>query len=254
MSTNIKIMRFLALIAILSLIISYLVHLNMEMRFCVLNSLWISNNFLFTIFCGAFASVLIALLMEARQYTLNKVVAENQIFCDVTILFGQISIIKYTLLRIKEQPNEIISPEALTMPIQQCEQIINSLHNIDYHPLFKSNKLTENLEETNGIIAKSIAPFLFHAKFLQCAIHEDKILELQQTGKSINPTYSSYYCKLTIDKLFEDITPIANDLAACTQKIAKAVNLQDRFNQIYKDFTQYEENYEAPSLKKYLGI
>lgn len=254
MSANVKMLAFLVCIAIFTLIASYSVYLNMEFGFCALKSPWISNDLLFSIFSGAFASVVIASLMEIRQYTLNKVVAKNQIFRDVVILFGQLSVIKYTLLRIKEQPNNIITPEAFTMPISLCEQTKESLYNIDYHPIWKCDKLADNLKEIEALVVNRIAPFLFNAKFIQQAILQDKISDLQQTGKSTNPTYNSYYCKLTVDKLLEDVIPIVNDLTACSRKIARATNRQERFNQMYDDFTRYEENFEAPSLEKFLGL
>lgn len=254
MDSNIKIMRFLTIAAIVSLIITYVVHLNIELGFCMLNTPWVSNNLIFTIFSGAFASVIIALLLEIRQYSINKVGVENQIFYDATILYGQFSILKYTLLRMKEQPNNLISPDAIVIPISQCEQIIASLRNIDYHPIQKSNELAENLKEMDDLIANNIAPILFNAKFMQQAVIQDRILETKQTGRSINPTYNSYYCKQTIDKLLEDIIPVAEDLTSCVRKIAKSVNRQDKFEQIYKDFTRSEDNYKSPSLEEYLGI
>lgn len=253
MDSNIKIMRFLAITAIASFLITYMVHLNMEFRFLVLNTSWISNNLMFSIFSGAFASVVIALLLEIRQYKMNKVKEENQIFYDATILFSQFTILKYTLLRIKEQPNSIISSDAITMPVSQCEQIISSLHNVDYHSILKSDKLAMNLKEMNDMIGKNIAPFLFHAKFIQQAVIQDKILELQQTGKSTNPNYNSYFCKQTIDKLHEDIIPIVDDLTSCVRKIAQSVNRQDKLEHIIKDFTCFEDNYKTPSLEEYLA-
>lgn len=254
MSANVKMLAFLVCIAIFTLIASYFLYLNTQFGFCVLKSPWISNDLLFSIFSGAFASVVIAFLMEIRQYTLNKVIAKNQIFSNTVFIFGQLSVIQYTLLRIKEHPNNIITPDAFTMPISLCDQTIDSLHNIDYHPIWKCDKLAENLKEIDALIANSIAPFLFNTKLIQQAIIQDKILELQQMGKSTNPTYNSYYCKLTIDKLLEDIFPIVNELTACAQKIAKATDRQVRFKQIYKDFTQYEDNYEAPSLERFLEL
>lgn len=254
MDSNIKIMRFLTIAAIVSLIITYFVHLNIELRFCVCDSPWISNNLIFTIFSGAFASVIIALLLEVRQYNINKVRAENQIFYDATILFGQFTVLKYTLLRLKDQPNRLISPDAVVIPISQCEQIIASLRNIDYHPIQKSNEVAENVKELDDLIMNNINPILFNAKFMQQAVIQDRILETKQTGRAINPTYHSYYCKLTIDKLLEDIIPVAEDLTSCVRKIAKSVNRQDKFEQIYKDFTRSEDNYKSPSLEEYLGI
>lgn len=66
MDSNIKIMRFLTIAAIVSLIITYVAYLNVELRFCVLNSSLVSNNLIFTMFSGAFASIITALLLEIR--------------------------------------------------------------------------------------------------------------------------------------------------------------------------------------------
>lgn len=178
----------------------------------------------------------------------------NQIFNGATILYGQFTILKYTLLRMKEQPHSLISPDAVVISISQCEQIIATLRNIDYRPIQKSNELAKNLKEMENLIAKKIASILFNAKFMQQAVIQDRISEIEQTGRSINPTYNSYYCKQTIDKLLEDIIPVADDLTSCVRKIAKVVNRQDKFEQIDKDFTCFEDNYEAPSLEKYLGL
>lgn len=154
----------------------------------------------------------------------------------------------------KEQPNSSIPPDAIVISTSQCEQIIVSLRNIDYSPIQKSNELAKNLKELENLIEKCIAPTLFNAKFIQQAVIRDRIQEVKQTGESTNPTDNSYYCKLTIDKLLEEIIPAADDLTSCVQQIAKSVNRQDKFEQINKDFTRYEDNYEAPSLEGYLGL
>lgn len=254
MSTNIKIMRFLSIIAILSLILSYVIHLNMELGFCVLNTPWISNNFLFTILSGAFASVVIALLMEARQYTLNKEKARNQIFCEAINLMSQFYIIKDIFSKVKEQQGSIITPEAVISSASECERSIDTLHNIDYHPIRKSDKLLGNLEDMFRLIENQIAPTLFNSKFIQQAVLKDRILELEHTGKSTSPTYNSYYSKQIIDKLLEDIIPIFNDLTVCVQKIAKTENRQERFDNMFKKLKRFEDSQDVPSLEKFLGL
>lgn len=233
---------------------AYVIHLNMEMNICVLNSPWISNNFLFTILSGAFASVIIALLIEVRQYKLNKVIAKNQIFRDATLFYGQISIIKYTLLRIKEHPSNIISPDIIAMPVSMCNLYRDSLHGIDYSPFFRRDKLSRALKEMDYQMSNQITQFLLQAPIIQQAVIQDKIKVLEQTGNSVNPTYNSYYCKLTVDKLLENIIPIVDKLTSCMQNIADGVGQKERWKQIYKDFTHFEENYDAPSLEKYLGL
>lgn len=254
MSTNIKIIKFLSVIAILTIAITYVIHLNIEFGFFVLNTPWISNNFVFTIFSGAFASVVIALMMESRQYALNKVHAKNQIFGESILLLSHLYIVKDTLLRVKEQPNSTISPDVFICSVTQCEHYIDSLHNIDYHPIIKSDKFVGNLEELYGLIDNRIAPILLNSKLIQQAVLKDKLLELEKTGKSTNPTYNSYYSRLTTDKLLEDIIPIFEELKVRVQKIASTVNQQRRFVNIYKNLTRFEKSHDLPSLEKYLGL
>lgn len=254
MSTNIKIMRFLSIIAIISLILTYVIHLNMELGFCVFNIPWISNNFLFTILSGAFASVVIALLMEARQYTLNKEKARNQIFCEAINLMSQFYIIKDIFSKVKEQPDSIITTESVISSVSECERSIDTLHTIDYHPIIKSDKLLGNLDELFRLIENQIAPTLFNSRFIEQAVLKDKLLATEQTGISTNPTYNSYYSKQVIDKLLDDIVPIFNELIVCVQKIAKTNNRQEKFDNLYKKLTRYDDGNNTPSLEKFLGL
>lgn len=254
MSTNIKIMRFLSIIAIISLILSYVIHLNMELGFCVFNIPWISNNFLFTILSGAFASVVIALLMEARQYTINKEKARNQIFRESILLMSQFYIIKDIFSKANEQQGSIITPDAVISSVSECERSIDTLHNIDYHPIIKSDKLLGNLDELFRLIENRISPTLFNSRFIEQAFYKDKLSAAEQTGIAKSPTYNSYYSKQVIDKLLDDIIPIFNELTVCVQKIAKTEKRQEQYDNLYKKLTRYDDVHNAPSLEKFLGL
>lgn len=254
MSSNKTIIKFLCILAIVSLVLSYIVQLNIELGFCLPDSPWISNGFVFTVLTGVFASVVVALLLEIRQYQLNKAAAEVRIFYDSTILYAQLAIVKYTLLRIREHPKDIVSAESISMPSSICRQIKESLKNVDYSPIIKRNELRKYMLEYDEKISSRLDSFLFNASFIEQAIIKDKIEALKQKSLSVNPTYESYYTKLTVDKLLGDVTPIVDDFGMCMQKIAKAVDKTEKWNQIYKDFTHFEEGYVSPSLEKYLGL
>lgn len=254
MSSNKTIIRFLCILAIVSLVLSYIVQLNIELGFYLPDSPWISNDFVFTVLTGVFASVVVALLLEIRQYQLNKAASEAQVFYDSTILYAQLAVVKYTLLRIREHPKDIVSAESISMPASICQQIKESLKNVDYSPIIKRNELRKYLLEYDDKISSRLESFLFNASFMEQAIIKDKMDALLQKGRAGNPTYESYYTKLTVDKLIDDVAPIVDDFGVCMQKIAKAVDKTEKWNQIYKDFTQFEEGYESPSLEKYLGL
>lgn len=53
---------------------------------------------------------------------------------------------------------------------------------------------------------------------------------LKQTGQAGNPTYESYYTKLIVDKLIDDVVHIVDEFDRCMQKIAKAVDKTEKWN------------------------
>lgn len=118
----------------------------------------------------------------------------------------------------------------------------------------KRNELRKYMLEYDEMISARMDSSLFNASYIEQAIIKDKIEALKQKGLSGNPTYESYYTKLTVDKLIDDVAPMVDDFGLCMQKIAKAVGRTEKWNQIYKDFTRFEEGYESPSLEKYLGL
>lgn len=254
MSSNKTIIRFLCIFAIASLVLSYLVQLNMELGFCTSDSPWVSNNFVFTVLTGVFASVIVALLLEIRQYQLNKAVAEARIFYDSTILYAQVAVIKYDLLRIREHPSDILSPGVLSMPVSICRQIKESLKSVDYSPIMKRNEMRRYLLEYEELLSARMDSFLFNACFMDQAILKDRIEALQQTGLAGNTTYYSYYTNHVVDKLLDEVIPIVDDFGEYMKKIAETVGRNEKWNQINKDFTHFEEGYESPSLEKYLGL
>lgn len=72
MSVNIKIIKRLILLSFVFMAATYAVFLNMEGEYIILQSKWGSNNLLFAIFSGVFASILVVVLNETRQYLINK--------------------------------------------------------------------------------------------------------------------------------------------------------------------------------------
>lgn len=72
MSTSIKVIKFTSILSIIFLVITYLITVNIESRFISLNTIWISNNFLLTVFGGVFASTLVVLFCEINKYLIDK--------------------------------------------------------------------------------------------------------------------------------------------------------------------------------------
>ena len=83
MKTQIKVIRFVAIMSIVLAAITYLITVNIEVGFINLNTQWLSNNFLLTVCGGAFASMLVVLLCEIQKYFEIKKSTEAIIFKHV---------------------------------------------------------------------------------------------------------------------------------------------------------------------------
>lgn len=70
---------FLAILGFVFIGIAYAISVNMEIGIWSINSNYISNNFLFTCFSGAFASILVLLATEIYRFRQNQKVLLHEI-------------------------------------------------------------------------------------------------------------------------------------------------------------------------------
>lgn len=91
MSTNLKIIKFTAIVSGVSFLATFVICLNISYgRFDIK---WLSNEFLLTIFGGVFASTLVVLICETHKYFLNKTQAENAMYnCCTEMLASFLSL------------------------------------------------------------------------------------------------------------------------------------------------------------------
>lgn len=78
MSTNLKIIKFTAIVSGISFLATFVIRLNIS--YGCFDIKWLSNEFLLTIFGGVFASTLVVLICEIHKYLLNKTQAENVMY------------------------------------------------------------------------------------------------------------------------------------------------------------------------------
>lgn len=68
MRSSINSIKFLAILSVALLIITYSISLNNDNSWIVLDTPWISNSFAFAIAGGSFASMLVVLACELQKY------------------------------------------------------------------------------------------------------------------------------------------------------------------------------------------
>ena len=78
MSVSVNTIKRLMGILIGVLVINYLISLNMENHYIVSNTKWLSNDFLFAIAGGTFASLVVVLVCEIIKYRQIKRATEGR--------------------------------------------------------------------------------------------------------------------------------------------------------------------------------
>ncbi len=87
MRESIKVIKWCSAISLIFLILTYIVSVNIDSSFIAVNTVWLSNNFLITLFGGVFASMLVVGLCEVQNYLSAKSNAEQYIFFQGMYLY-----------------------------------------------------------------------------------------------------------------------------------------------------------------------
>ena len=128
----------------------YLIDLNMQCHFIILNSPWISNNFCFAVSSGVFAGATVALAAEVRQYLLNKRQAQDALYAIATKLYVlmsvQSAVIAYYIKHMDAVIPENMGGEYARQPIFDC---IKHLKTIDYSTFRQRDAFNKALQLLN---------------------------------------------------------------------------------------------------------
>lgn len=130
---------YLIILCILCLAISYTISINMEIGFCAINSRLISNNFLFTCFSGAFASILVVIATEVYRFIQMKKSIEQFFFSQLAFIYGQLQAANTNITNLLYN-KELVSDNLLNYLSNTIKQITPSLRSLDYNPFFPSNR------------------------------------------------------------------------------------------------------------------
>lgn len=180
MKSSINTIKFLVVLSVALLIVTYGLSLNEENGWIVFNTPWLSNSFALAIAGGSFASMLVVLACELQKYQTIKRQAEDYIFGQVFSLYAQVTIIHYNT---KRQLNDTLSP----VPSNLIDEIayrgkmcITNFTTTEYVTFCKDTVLENELNLYKGMAGTQISQFLQNSVFLKMAINEDQIALLMQ--------------------------------------------------------------------------
>ena len=205
---------YLIILSMLCLAISYVISVNMEIGFCVINSRFISNNFLFTCFSGAFASILVVIATEVYRFIQKKKSIEQFLFSQLVFIYGQLQIANTNITNLLN--NKGLVPDNLLGSLSNTiTQITPSLRSMDYNPFFSSNRsraikrIITRLFSTEIIQLDSLTSDCI---YLPMAIHTDKLDASSKGEFKTVITSTSPNTQKTLDILNKEIIRLISQI------------------------------------------
>ena len=250
MSTSVNTIKRLLRVLIGVLIITYLISLNMENHFITLNAKWISNDFLFAIVGGVFASLVVVLVCELIRYRQLKLVTENALLVYLGSLYGQFLIIRSNCKRVLNNAN-IVSDNLIQSTCDNATIITDSINGIDYNLICKTNKVRELLNEFKANKYLAIKNVLINFAYLKMAIWEDgKVLILQ--GKQNLVTSDCPNTNKVLSKVVSQSTTILTYFDQIITQIDNELGNKYQWQNKKQALNTFQDNYIGQQLEDYI--
>ena len=212
MSTNIKVIRYTAIISGILAVVTYFVSLNLAFEWFDWN--WFSNSFMLTIFGGAFASMLVVLACEIQKYLENKRISEDALFAHVGHIYAHLYLMETNLKRQRANEKEPVYKELIWSHLENLKREIEIIRSIDYTSFSKKNKFVLKNKEFSDWLMTDFSWFVSEGTYLAIAVNNDQIGNIITTGSEGTVTSASPYTSSVITKLIRrtaDIILIVDD-------------------------------------------
>ena len=250
MSTSVNTIKWLLGVLLGVIILTYLISLNMENQFVIVNTRWLSNNFLFAIAGGALASLLIVLVCEIIRYRQLKLATEAVLFSNMGNLYGQFLIIRSSCKRVLN--NHALVADNLIQPISNSAAMFaDSINSIDYTPLCNKNKINEIIvqfkSEKYQVLKSVLTSFIYY----QIAIHEDEII-LKKQGIHGGVTSDGPNVNQALNKVINQSTTILTYLDQIISQFDNELGNRYSWLNVKQSMNTYQENFIEQHLDDYL--
>ena len=187
---------------------------------------WFSNEFLFVIFSGAFASSLVVLISEIFGYRQLKKALENELYSHTVCLYTAAKVAKNTMTAVIENKEIHVLPNMLDQQQYQISSALNCIFNLDYATFCKKQELSVALTAFKGKYSSHMA-IMRECSFLRMSIDQTQTDELTKNPNFNGPINTTYPLVLkTAQILQKHFDTIMGDC----EKLLDKVNYSGRFD------------------------
>ncbi len=251
MSTSINTIKWLIGVLLGVFILTYIITLNIENHFVVVNTKWLSNEFLFAIAGGAFASLVIVIVCEVIKYRQLKFTTETALFSNLANLYGQFLIIRSNCKRALN--NHALVADNLIQPTCNNAMVFaDYINGIDYTPFCQKNKIKDTLLQYKTEKYQIMKSVLFGFINFQIAIHTDQIDLIKQQGVSNNVTSDCPYVNKALNRVISQTTTILTYLDQIISQIDNELGNRYHWQNVKQAMNTYQENFVEQNLEDYL--
>lgn len=227
---------YLVILSILCLVISYAISVNMEIGFCVINSRFISNNFLFTCFSGAFASILVLIATEVYRFIQMKKSIEQFLFSQLAFIYGQLQASNTNTTNLINN-NGLVVDSLLSSFSNTIKQITPSLRLLDYNPFFSSNRsraIKRIITRLFSTEINQLDSLSSDCIYLPMAICTDKLYALSRGESDAVITSTSPNTQKTLNVLNKEIIRLTAQILIDLTELNTACDNSFHWNDIEK--------------------
>ncbi len=231
--------------------LTYLISLNIENHFVVANLKWLSNDFLFAITGGAFASLVVVLVCEIIKYRQLKLATENALLVYLGSLYGQFLIIRSSCKRVLN--SEIfVSDNLIQSTCDNATIVVDSINGIDYTLICNTNNKVRDLlnqfKTDKYLVIKNV---LINFVYLKVAVWEDGKVLISQ-GKQNLVTSDCSNTNKVLNKVISQSTTILTYLDQVITQIDNELGNKYQWQSRKQALNTYQDNYISQQLEDYI--
>lgn len=251
MSTSVNTIKRLIRVLIGVLIVTYLISLNMENHFVTFNTKWISNDFLFAIAGGVFASLVVVLFCEIIKYHQLKLATENALLVYLGNLYGQFLIIRSSCKRVLNS-KIFVSDNLIQSTCDNATIVVDSINGIDYTLICNTNNKVRDLlnqfKTDKYLVIKNV---LINFVYLKVAVWEDGKVLISQ-GKQNLVTSDCSNTNKVLNKVISQSTTILTYLDQVITQIDNELGNKYQWQSRKQALNTYQDNYISQQLEDYI--